>query len=99
MANSFKRGHVDGNSVVKRAYHGVVTGWVTFGKFGLSDEKCYINYIWLRLSHPARSVIKRVCLHVIGVVGSVKSGVQGVAGIQGRAVTYGIRAITSRKCG
>src|SRR5436190_325962 len=29
LANSFKGGHVDGNSVVKRAFHGVVTGWVT----------------------------------------------------------------------
>src|SRR3954469_6040502 len=29
LANSFKGGHVDGNSVVKRACHGVVTKWVT----------------------------------------------------------------------
>ena len=29
LANSFKGGHVDGNSVVKRASHGVVTGRVT----------------------------------------------------------------------
>src|SRR4051812_529849 len=28
LANSFKGGHADGNSVVKRACHGVVTGWV-----------------------------------------------------------------------
>src|SRR5436190_1054585 len=29
LANSFKGGHLDGNSVVKRACHGVVTGRVT----------------------------------------------------------------------
>src|SRR4051812_32161734 len=29
LDNSFKGGHVDGNSVVKRAFHGVITGWVS----------------------------------------------------------------------
>src|SRR4051812_42012987 len=37
----------------------------------MSDEKCCINHIWLRLSHPARNIIKHACLHVIGAVGGV----------------------------
>src|SRR4051812_2902369 len=73
LANSFKGGHVDGNSIVKRACHGVVTGWVTSWEVSpVRREVWHQPYLVKSSPRPARSVIKRACLHVIGVVGGVR---------------------------
>src|SRR3954469_49415 len=97
FAYSFKGGRMDGNSVVKCACHGVVTGWVTSWEVSLVRlevlHQLYLvkalplgpNHIWLRLAHPAHSVVCLAC--------------RAWPGCGGRAVTCGIRAITSRKFG
>src|SRR3954468_164329 len=87
LANSFNGGHADGNSVVKRACHGLVTGWVTSWEVSpVRREVLHQPYLVNTLPPgpqryqagvPARDWGGRRC----------QSGVQGVAAMRGRAVT------------
>src|SRR3954466_9157231 len=87
LANSFKGGHVDGNSVVKRACHGVVTGCVT------SWEVSPVRQEVLHQLHLVKTLPPSPQRYQAGVPardwdgGWCQSGVQGVAGMQRRAVT------------
>ena len=90
---------MDGNSVVKRACHGVVTGWVTSWEVSpVRREVLHQPYLVKTLPPGPQRYQAGVPARDWGG-GRCQSGVQGVAAMRGRAVTYGIRAITSRKCG
>src|SRR5438270_254362 len=87
LANSFKGGLVDGNSVVKRAFHGVVTGWVT------SWEVSPVRREVLHQPYLVRPLPPGPQRYHAGVParewdgGRCQSGVQGVTAMRGRAVT------------
>src|SRR3954466_2313697 len=99
LANSFKGGHVDGNSVVKCACHGVVTGWVTSWEVSpVRREVLHQPYLVKALPPGPQRYQAGVPARDWGG-GRCQSGVQGVAAMRGRAVTYGIGPISSRNCG
>src|SRR5204863_695363 len=87
LANSFKGGHVDGNSVVKRACHGVVMGWVTSWEVSpVRREVLHQPYLVKVLPPGPQRYQAGVPARDWGG-GRCHSGVQGVAAMRGRAVT------------
>src|SRR3954468_13391630 len=98
LANSFKgghvdgnsvvkRGHVDGNSVVKRACHGVVTGWVTSWEVSPVRREVLHQPYLVRTLPPGPQRYKASVPARDWGGGRCQSGVQGVAAMRGRAVT------------
>ena len=90
---------MDGNSVVKRACHGVVTGWVT------SWEVSPVRREVLHQSYLVRTLPPGLQRYQAGMPardwggGRCQSGVQGVDAMRGWAVTYGIRATPAESAG
>src|SRR3954464_10569741 len=87
LANSFKGGHVDGNSVVKRACHGVVTGWVT------SWEVSHVRREVLHQPYLVRTVPPGPHRYQAGVPGRGWDGGRCQAGVQG-VVARRVRTVT-----
>ena len=71
LASSFKGGCVDGNSIVKHACHGVVTGWMTSWEVSPVQREVLHQPYLIKALLPGPQRYQTACLHVIGVVGGV----------------------------
>src|SRR4051812_47309852 len=86
-------------SMASTLNYGVVTGWVT------SWEVSPVRREVLHQPYLVRTLPPGPQRYQAGVPtrdwggGRCQLGVQGMAAMREQAVTYGIRAITSRKCG